>query len=78
MAWTSNCSIGVHMNEEGHKTSYSSQIGRKHIDMFAEEDQLLMEMVFTNSEEVFFVALCLYMCYFYLTCVAHILNNMQL
>ena len=77
MAWTSNCSIGVHMNEEGHKTSYSSQIGSKHIDMFAEEDQLLMEMVFTNSEVVFFVALCLYMCYFYLTCVAHILNNMQ-
>ena len=78
MAWTSNCSIGVHMNEEGHKTPYSSQIGSKHIDMFVEEDQLLIEMVFPNSEVVFFVALCLYMCYFYLTCVAHILNNMQL
>ena len=72
MAWTSNCSIGVHMNEEGHKTPYSSQIGSKHIDMFVEEDQLLIEMVFTNSEVVFFVALCLYMLLLLDLCCPHL------
>ena len=35
---TSKCSIGVNLNEECHKTTCSSQIGSRHIEMFAEED----------------------------------------
>ena len=41
---TSKCSIGVNLNEECHKTTYNSQIGSRHIDMFAEEDQLLIKL----------------------------------
>ena len=41
MASTSKCSIGVYLNEDYHKTTHSSEIGSKHIDMFAKEDQLL-------------------------------------
>ena len=44
MASTSKCSIGVYLNEECHKTTYNSQIGSRHIDMFAEEDQLLIKL----------------------------------
>ena len=44
MASTSKCSIGVYLNEECRKTTYGSQIGSWHIDMFAEEDQLLIKL----------------------------------
>ena len=44
MASTSKCSIGVYLNEEYHKTTCSSQIGSRHIDEFAEEDQLLIKL----------------------------------
>ena len=44
MASTSKCSIGVYLNEECHKTTYNSQIGSRHIDMFLEEDQLLIKL----------------------------------
>ena len=44
MASTSICYIGVNLNEDCHKTSCSCQIGSKHIDMFAEEDQLLIKL----------------------------------
>ena len=44
MASTSKCSIGVYLNEECHKTTYNSQIGSRHIDMFVEEDQLLIKL----------------------------------
>ena len=44
MASTSKHFIGVYLNEECHKTIYSSQIGSKHIDMFAEENQLLIKL----------------------------------
>ena len=44
MASTSKCSIGVYLNEECHKTTYNSQIGSRHIDMLAEEDQLLIKL----------------------------------
>ena len=40
MASTSKCSIGVYLNEECRKTAY----GSRHIDMFAEEDQLLIKL----------------------------------
>ena len=39
MTSASKCSISVYLNEEYHKTTYSSQIGSRHIDEFAEEDQ---------------------------------------
>ena len=38
------CSIGVYLNEEYHKTIWNSQVGSKHIDVFAEEDQLLIKL----------------------------------
>ena len=38
------CSIGVYLNEEYHKTIWKSQIESKHIDVFAEEDQLLIKL----------------------------------
>ena len=44
MASASKCSISVYLNEEYHKTTYSSQIGSRHIDEFAEEDQLLIKL----------------------------------
>ena len=46
MAYTSKCSIGVYLNEECHKTTYNSQIGRRHsiFFIFAEEDQLLIKL----------------------------------
>ena len=40
MASTSKYSIGVYLNEECRKTAY----GSRHIDMFAEEDQLLIKL----------------------------------
>ena len=39
-----NVLLGVNLNEECHKTTYNSQIGSRHIDMFAEEDQLLIKL----------------------------------
>ena len=44
MASLSKCSIGVNLNEECHKITYTSQIGSRHIDMLGEEDQLLIEL----------------------------------
>ena len=44
MASTLKCSIGVYLNGECHKTTYNSQIGSRHIEMFAEEDQLLIKL----------------------------------
>ena len=44
MASTSKCSIGVYLTEQCHKTIYNSQIGSRHIDMFAEKDQLLIKL----------------------------------
>ena len=44
MASTSKYSIGVYLNEECHKTTYNSQIGSRHIDKFAEKDQLLIKL----------------------------------
>ena len=38
MASTSKCSV------ECHKARYGSQTGSKHIDMFAEKDQLLIKL----------------------------------
>ena len=44
MASRSKCFIGVYSNEECHRITYNSQIGGRHIDMFAEEDQLLIKL----------------------------------
>ena len=44
MPSTSKYSIDVYLNEECHRTTHSSQIGSKNIDMFAEEYQLLIKL----------------------------------
>ena len=44
MASTSKYSIGVYLNEECHKTTYNSHIESKHIEILADEDQLLIKL----------------------------------
>ena len=44
MVSTLKCSVGVCLNEDCFKTTYSSQIGIKNINTFSEEDQLLLKL----------------------------------
>ena len=44
MTSTSKCPIGVYLNKECHKSTCNIQIGSRHIDMLAEEDQLLIKL----------------------------------